>query len=95
MRETFSSNLRKVRESQRKCSGSSFEDVFVPTWFLYKYLLYLVKTCAQAESKSNLDCPQNKQDLTQTFETIEVAITENSVQPVQPSIYFDESLQVN
>ncbi|XP_052125402.1 transcription factor Adf-1-like [Frankliniella occidentalis] len=52
MKDTFHDNHRRVRESKR--SGVSTDEIVKPTWYLYKYLTYLIKTCAQAISSSNL-----------------------------------------
>ena len=79
MKETFASNHRKVRESQKKCSGKGAAETFSPSWFLYKYLQHLVKTCAQADSESNLSAPVDSED-------------SNSLSPL--THYYDVTMQV-
>ncbi|KAJ1523129.1 hypothetical protein ONE63_001022 [Megalurothrips usitatus] len=84
MRETFQANHRKVREQANKCSGSGTDDMFRPSWFLYRYLVYLAKTCAQAESTSNIAEAEHESEINDGASTSTSA-------PV--NMYFDETLQ--
>ncbi|XP_011686399.1 PREDICTED: uncharacterized protein LOC105449099 [Wasmannia auropunctata] len=59
MKQTFVTNFRKERESQKRCSGKSSEDIYKPKWALYGRLKFLKKSCVQAESTSNLQTPIN------------------------------------
>ncbi|KYN02342.1 hypothetical protein ALC62_06836 [Cyphomyrmex costatus] len=52
-------NLRKERESKNRCSGKSPEEIYKPKWVLYDRLKFLIKSCAQAESLSNLQISEN------------------------------------
>ncbi|XP_071580750.1 uncharacterized protein [Temnothorax nylanderi] len=80
MKETFMKNLAKVKECKNKNSGNGADDGFKPTWYLYKRLLFLMKTCAQAESKSNLPSPP----LSAICSDTDLAFH---------SIYYDENVQ--
>ncbi|XP_052125405.1 uncharacterized protein LOC127749782 [Frankliniella occidentalis] len=75
MKDTFHDNHRRVRES--KGSGVSTNEIVKPTWYLDKYLTYLIKTCAQAKSSSNLNVPQPEQ----------------STQQLLVNMHYDQSLQ--
>lgn len=83
MKETFMKNLAKVKECKNKSSGNGADDGFQPTWYLYKRLLFLMKTCAQTESESNLFPSQPSSaicsDTDLTFH----------------NIYYDENIQVS
>ena len=82
MRSTFMENERRIREFKNKCSGSGTDDVYVPTWVLYKHLLFLKKASVQATSTSNLDSrPNTIEDSTSTVNF--------------PQIYFDNNLRVS
>ncbi|XP_039310341.1 uncharacterized protein LOC105198956 [Solenopsis invicta] len=59
MKHTFMTNLRKERESKRRCSGKSPEEIYKPKWVMYDKLKFLTKSCIQAESSSNLQMPLN------------------------------------
>lgn len=59
MKQTFMTNYRKERESKGRCSGKSPEEIYKPKWILYEKLKFLRKTCAQADSLSNLQSPLN------------------------------------
>jgi hypothetical protein len=93
MRDTFMSNYRKVKESKR--SGMSATDVYVSKWYLYKELEFLEKTCAQAQSTSNISVDSgrstaNAQHLSQT------SVVEMELESFNPgnSMYYDHILLV-
>lgn len=54
---TFRSNERKIRKS--KTSGKGTEDIYKPKWEYYDSLLYLRKSCEQAESIDNYSQMKN------------------------------------
>lgn len=59
MKQTFMTNYRRERESKGRSSGKSPEEIYKPKWILYEKLKFLRKTCAQADSLSNLQSPLN------------------------------------
>lgn len=52
MKDTFMSNLRRVKDSKR--SGKGTADIYIPKWPLYNRLKFLQKTMVQSTSISNL-----------------------------------------
>ncbi|XP_071642179.1 uncharacterized protein [Temnothorax longispinosus] len=80
MKETFMKNLAKFKECKNKNSGNGADDGFQPTWYLYKRLLFLMKTCAQAESESNLPNPP-------------LSATSSDTDLAFHNIYYDENVR--
>ncbi|XP_071579431.1 uncharacterized protein [Temnothorax nylanderi] len=60
MRDTFMSNLRRVKESKR--SGKGTADIYIPKWPLYDRLKFLQKAAVQSASISNLTISSEKPD---------------------------------
>ncbi|XP_077282836.1 uncharacterized protein LOC143908881 [Temnothorax americanus] len=60
MRDTFMSNLRRVKESKR--SGKGTADIYIPKWPLYDRLKFLQKATVQSASISNLTISSEKPD---------------------------------
>ncbi|KAK3911560.1 Transcription factor Adf-1 [Frankliniella fusca] len=87
MRDTFMSNYRKVKESKR--SGMSATDVYVPKWYLYKELEFLEKTCAQAQSTSNI----SMQSGPSTSNSSQTTVLEMELESFNPgnSMYYDQN----
>ncbi|KYN18149.1 hypothetical protein ALC57_09550 [Trachymyrmex cornetzi] len=68
MRDTFMSNLRRVKESKR--SGKGTTDIYTPKWSLYDRLKFLQKTVIQSTSTSNLNISSEKFDDIQIEQTL-------------------------
>ncbi|KYM99560.1 hypothetical protein ALC62_09693 [Cyphomyrmex costatus] len=60
MRDTFMSNLRRVKDSKR--SGKGTADIYIPKWSLYDRLKFLQKTVVQSTSTTNLTISSEKLD---------------------------------
>lgn len=70
MKQTFMTNYRKERESKGRSSGKSPEEIYKPKWILYEKLKFLRKSCAQADSPSNLQSPPlNSSNLNSNIES--------------------------
>jgi len=60
MRDTFMSNLRRVKESKRNGKGTA--DIYILKWSLYDRLKFLQKTVIRSTSISNLTMSSEKLD---------------------------------
>lgn len=95
MKQTFMTNLRKEHESRKRCSGKSPEEIYKPNWVSYDRLKFLKKSCAQAESLSNLQTLSTSySDKTESLlnniitHTI-IESSENNIENIEESIDID------
>ncbi|XP_024890229.1 uncharacterized protein LOC112466398, partial [Temnothorax curvispinosus] len=82
MRDTFMSNLRRVKESKR--SGKGTADIYIPKWPLYDRLKFLQKAAVQSASISNLTISSEKPD--DTMSQIEEQTSNESLTQWPPCI---------
>lgn len=101
MRDTFMSNLRRVKESKR--SGKGTADMYIPKWYLYDRLKFLQKTLVQSASISNITTSSKKFDdcMSQTkqisSELLTQCLPEQEVieEPPVLNIYYNDSMKVS
>lgn len=84
MRHTFMTNYRKEQESKRRCSGKGTEEIYKPKWVLYERLKFLKRTCAQANTLSNL------QSLSNVSPSDEIEYSQDSLQDTFQNIEYLE-----
>ncbi|KAK3908910.1 Transcription factor Adf-1 [Frankliniella fusca] len=87
IRETFTSNMKRIRESKR--SGVGAADVYVPKWPLFKYLDFLKKTCNQADSESNI--PESLTIVHDSSQLFDMNSTSANTTESTQTIYYDEN----
>ncbi|XP_034250199.1 uncharacterized protein LOC117650723 [Thrips palmi] len=98
MRESFADNWNRLKESKRKCSGNGADDGYKPKWKLWSKLQFLIKTCMQSDSFSNLPAenynPNSLIDL-EIEQSIDCSAKDlsQSESPVPISVYYDENLK--
>lgn len=108
MRDTFMSNLRRVKESKR--SGKGTADIYIPKWSLYDRLKFLQKTLVQSTSISNLTISSENLDdsMSQIEQTSNELLTqwplyraednqkkEIIMEPSVLNVYYNDSMKVS
>lgn len=100
MRESFADNWNRLKESKRKCSGNGADDGYKPKWKLWSKLQFLIKTCMQSDSFSNLPTeisnpdPLIQLEIEQSVHCSAKDLSQSgSLEPL--SIFFDPHLKVS
>lgn len=96
MKDTFTRNLRVVKESKR--SGAGTDNIYKPKWPLFERLMFLQKTCVQGDSQSNIPSIQlesiSDSDSSKFSNEMNNSST-SCTSDVPFNVYYDEALQVN
>lgn len=99
MRDTFMSNLRRVKESKR--SGKGTADIYIPKWYLYDRLKFLQKTVVESTSISNITICSEKLDPMSQIEqdsndSLIQWLPEKEVVEESPilNVYYNDSVKV-
>jgi len=92
IKQTFMTNLRRERESKRRCSGKSPEEIYKSKWVLYDRLKFLIKSCVQAKSLSNLQISLNTSYSDKTESLTDNVATNEIIESSENIEYLDDDV---
>ncbi|KYN19319.1 hypothetical protein ALC57_08346 [Trachymyrmex cornetzi] len=98
IKDTFSRNLKTMKESKR--SGTGTDNIYKPKWHMFERLMFLKKTCAQANSVSNIPSMQldavTSNSIVNSLQSCDIVVEDSISNDISSyNIYYDEASQVS
>ncbi|KYQ53544.1 hypothetical protein ALC60_00070 [Trachymyrmex zeteki] len=97
IKDTFSRNLKTMKESKR--SGTGTDNIYKPKWHMFERLMFLKKTCVQANSVSNIPSMQSEivtsNSIVNSLQSCDIVVEDSISNDISSYVIYDEESQVS